>query len=201
MEKKYGAAFNALSSDAQRSITHAMNGSALERAAKMAGIHIRDVVHGTGAWDNDQNPATVGQSLMTQKGGDIAANALGYLLNQTEVWHNRIKPLGGTTNPKGFAVDFVQNNGNDFADPEKLKQFWQSVQAADHHNIVRGYQPIRLPSGQVGIRALIDQGGLKTKEKIEDLLRSADPESQDIRLQKAGALQQLVQGSNLICTQ
>ena len=196
-EKKYGAAFNALSSDAQRSITHAMNGSALERAAKMAGIHIRDVVHGTGAWDNDQNPATVGQSLMTQKGGDIAANALGYLLNQTEVWHNRIKPLGGTTNPKGFAVDFVQNNGNDFADPEKLKQFWQSVQAADHHNIVRGYQPIRLPSGQVGIRALIDQGGLKTKEKIEDLLRSADPESQDIRLQKAGALQQLVQGSNL----
>ena len=196
-EKKYGAAFNALSSDAQRSITHAMNGSALERAAKMAGIHIRDVVHGTGAWDNDQNPATVGQSLMTQKGGDIAANALGYLLNQTEVWHNRIKPLGGTTNPKGFAVDFVQNNGNDFADPEKLKQFWQSVQAADHHNIVRGYQPIRLPSGQVGIRALIDQGGLKTKEKIEDLLRHADPESQDIRLQKAGALQQLVQGSNL----
>jgi len=196
-EKKYGAAFAALHPKEQTSITHAMNASALERAAKMAGIHIRDVVHGTGAWDSDQNPATVGQALMTQKGGDIAANVLGYLLNQTEVWHNRIKPMGGTANPKGFAVDFIQKNGQDLADPEKLKQFWQDVQGADPHNIIRGYQPIRLPTGEVGIRALIDKGGQKNKEKIEDLLRKADPQNEDASLREDGALQRMIQQSNM----
>jgi len=169
-EKKYGQAFSSLSPEQQRDVTHAINGEALKRVAELSGIDVRHVVHGTGAWEKTQSPATVGQALMTQKGGDIAANALGYLLNQTEVWHNRAKPLGGTKNPSGFAIDFIQKNGHELADPAYLQDLWQKITNADPHDIIKGYQPIKLPTGEVGIRAIITKGGEKTKGLIEGLI-------------------------------
>ena len=169
-EKKYGQAFSSLSPEQQRDVTHAINEEALKRVAELSGIDVRHVVHGTGAWEKTQSPATVGQALMTQKGGDIAANALGYLLNQTEVWHNRAKPLGGTKNPSGFAIDFIQKNGRELADPAYLQDLWQKITDADPHDIIKGYQPIKLPTGEVGIRAIITKGGEKTKGLIEGLI-------------------------------
>ena len=169
-EKKYGQAFSSLSPEQQRDVTHAINEEALKRVAELSGIDVRHVVHGTGAWEKTQSPATVGQALMTQKGGDIAANALGYLLNQTEVWHNRAKPLGGTKNPSGFAIDFIQKNGHELADPAYLQDLWQKITDADPHDIIKGYQPIKLPTGEVGIRAIITKGGEKTKGLIEGLI-------------------------------
>jgi hypothetical protein len=174
-EKKYGQAFASLSPEQQRMVTHAINEEALKHAAELSGIDVRHVVHGTGAWENQQSPASVAQALMTQKGGDIAANALGYLLNQTEVWHNRVKPLGGTKNPAGFAIDFIQKNGHELADPAYLQDFWQKITEADPHNIIKGYQPIRLPTGEVGIRAIITKGGEKTKGLIESLVGQDGP--------------------------
>ena len=168
-EQKYAAALEALPEDDRYAITHSVAAHAMDHAAKLAGIDVHSLVHGTGAWKQYQNPAAVGQSLSTQKGADIAANALGYLLNQTEVWHNRAKPM--TTNPKGFGIDFIEHGSNHLADKENLKDFWQKIMAADETKLLEGYQPITLPTGETGIRALIPKGGLKTKEAIEKALK------------------------------
>lgn len=164
---KYGEAFEALPDEDRYAITQKMADSAMEHAKKLSGIDVHSLVHGTGAWENYQNPAAVAQSLSTQRAADIAASALGHMLQQTEVWHNRIKPIGAS--PKGFALDFIERGSKNLADPVALRDFWQKVMDADPHGIVKGYQPITLPSGEVGLRALFDKGGAKAQKAIEDL--------------------------------
>ena len=39
----------------------------------------------------------------------------------------------------------------------------------------RGFQPITLPTGEVGVRALIDKGGVSTKQKIEQSIAKGGP--------------------------
>jgi hypothetical protein len=170
---KYGAQIAALSPEQKAELTEDIAHHAMNHVSKLAGIHVPSLVHGTGAWEQYQNPAAVGQSLSTQGGADIAAAALGHVLNQTEVWHNRVKPM--TTNPKGFAVDFVERGSKNLADPKYLSGFWQKVMDADPHGLFKGFQPITLPSGEVGIRALIDKGGTKTQEKIEQSIMEGGP--------------------------
>ena len=85
---KYGERFEALTPDAQIALTETVTARATEIAADIAGIDIRGIVHGTGGWENFQNPSTVLQSLSSPRAAEIAANTLGLLLNQTEVWVN-----------------------------------------------------------------------------------------------------------------
>jgi hypothetical protein len=167
--KKYGAAFDALPEEQKYGLTEKMTDAAMRHAEQMSGIGLHSLVHGTGAWQNFQNPAAVGQALATHKGADIAANALGYLLNQTEVWHNRVKPP--TANPKGFAIDLIEHGDtNHLEDPKHLQHLWETVMAADKTGLVQGYQPIRTPAGERGIRALVDKGGEKTMEALHKSL-------------------------------
>ena len=167
-EHKYGKAFEALPEKDRYDITQKMTESAMKHAQKLSGVNLNNLVHGTGAWENWQNPSSVGQTLATQRGADITAAALGHLLHQTEVWHNRVKPMSKA--PKGFALDFIERGSKNLADPEKLRDFWSKVMETDSSGLVRGYQPITLPTGEVGIRALIDKGGVKAQAAIESLL-------------------------------
>ena len=167
-ESKYGKGFESLPDEDRYGITRKMADSAMKHAQKLSGIDVHSLVHGTGAWENYQNPAAVTQSLSTQRGADIAAAALGHMLQQTEVWHNRVKPISAS--PKGFALDFIEKGSNNLAQPGALRDFWNKVMEADPHGIVKGYQPITLPTGETGLRALFDKGGKKTQEQIESLL-------------------------------
>jgi len=167
-EAKYGKGFESLPDEDRYDITKKMADSAMEHAQKLSGINVQNLVHGTGAWENYQNPAAVTQSLATQRGADIAAAALGHMLQQTEVWHNRVKPMSNA--PKGFALDFIEKGSNNLAEPGALRDFWGKVMEADPHGIVKGYQPITLPTGETGLRALFDKGGKKTQEQITNLL-------------------------------
>lgn len=166
-EGKYGKAFESLPDEDRYAITQKMADSAMEHAQKLSGINVHSLVHGTGAWENYQNPSAVAQSLSTQRAADIAAAALGHMLQQTEVWHNRVKPIGAS--PKGFALDFIERGSKNLADPAVLRDFWQKVMDADPHGIVKGYQPITLPSGEVGLRALFDKGGEKMLKAVQGL--------------------------------
>jgi hypothetical protein len=166
---KYGDAIGGLLNEDRADLTNKMTASAMKHAANLAGIGHHTIVHGTGAWEQYQNPAAVTHALSTKTGADIAANALGYLLNQTEVWHNRAKPM--TTNPKGFGIDFIEKGTKNLANKEYLQDFWDKVMKADTTGLLRGFQPIQLPTGEVGIRSLIDKGGEKNKNKIEEALR------------------------------
>lgn len=181
---KYGTAIGDLTPEEKADLTAKIAHKAMDHASKLAGIDVHDLVHGTGAWEQYQNPAAVAQGLMHPTGGDIAANALGYLLNQTEVWHNNLKPM--TSAPKAFGIDFVENGSKNLENPEYLKGFWQQVMDADDTGLFKGFQPIRTPDGRVGIRALVDKGGVKTQNALEkaiseggsihSMLKSMDPD-------------------------
>lgn len=169
--KKYGEAFSGLKPEDQYELTHHMTQKALAHASRIAGIDVRDIVHGTGGWQKFQNPSTVGQALATGEGAEIAANVLGHLLQQTEVWSNSVKPV--TANPKGFAVDFIADGNHNLHTDEGLRDFWAKVMDADplkdtKKALFQGYQPIRTMDGKVGIRALIDRGGVGTMKTLND---------------------------------
>jgi uncharacterized protein YidB (DUF937 family) len=174
--EEFGDQFKSLTLPEQQRITQVIAEPAMQAASRLSGIDLTDLVHGTGGWNMYQNPAAVGQALATEQGSEIAANALGYLLQQTEVWANSVKPM--TKNPKSFAVDFVQDSkgGNNYLGTnEGLMDFWQNVQkndptAGSKKPLFVGYQPIKTPDGRPGIRVLIDRGGTKTQSTLEDAI-------------------------------
>lgn len=173
---QFGEQFGALPLPEQQRITQVIAEPAMSAASKLSGIDLTNLVHGTGGWNMYQNPAAVGQALATREGSEIAANALGYLLQQTEVWSNSVKPM--TKNPKSFAVDFVQEGkgGNNYlATNEGLQDFWANVQkndpsAGSKNPLFVGYQPIMTADGRPGIRVLIDRGGAKTQNALEEAI-------------------------------
>jgi hypothetical protein len=170
---KYGERFGSLASEDQYSLTHSMANDAIDHASKLAGIDVRDIVHGTGGWQNFQNPSTIAQSFATKEGAEIAANALGHMLQQTEVWSNKVKGL--TANPKGFAVDFIASGNHNLNTDAGLRDFWSKIMEADPMKgtskpLFEGYQPIVTRDGKSGIRVLIDRGGTGTQKNIDKAL-------------------------------
>jgi len=164
--EKYGARFSALPAEHQYDLTHRMTQSAIDRASKISGVDVSNIVHATGGWQNVQNPSTVAQTFSSKQGAEIAANVLGHLLQQTEVWSNKIKPR--TAAPKGFAVDFIADGKHTFDTDAGLRDFWAKITAADPTGHFQGYQPIRTQDGRIGIRALVDRGGAKTAKDLEN---------------------------------
>jgi uncharacterized protein YidB (DUF937 family) len=163
---KFGERFSALPAEHQYELTHKLTQNAIDRVKEISGVDIRDIVHATGGWQQFQNPSTVAQAFASKQGAEIAANALGHLLQQTEVWANKVKPR--TANPKGFAVDFIADGKHTFDTDAGLRDFWAKITAADPTGHFQGYQPIKTADGRIGIRALVDRGGAKTAKDLEN---------------------------------
>jgi len=167
---KYGKRFSELHPQQQYALTHDITQQAIKSASKIAGVDVRDIVHGTGGWQNFQNPSTVAQTFSSKQGAEVAANVLGHLLQQTEVWANKVKPV--TANPKGFAVDIFASGDHKIGTDEGLRNLWGKIMEADPTGtskapLFQGYQPIVSRDGLKGIRVLIDRGGEKTKDTLE----------------------------------
>jgi hypothetical protein len=192
---RFGERFNTLDPEGQRELTQVATSRAIDMASNFAGIDLRGVVHGSGGWQMDQNPTAIAQTLSTLGGSEIAANALGYLLNQTEVWSNAVK--GMTKNPSALAVDFIQTNGDSLATNSGILNLWEKVMEVDPTKgrvvqrgpkkgepdaLFMGYQPIRTADGQPGVRVIIDKGGPKTLQELQavidgpitDMLKKSD---------------------------
>lgn len=166
--QKFGERFSALPSERQYEVTQAITNRAVEMATNITGVDLRGLVHGTGGWENFQNPAAVAQTLATREGAEYTANLVGYLLQQTEVWVNSVK--GMTKNPKAIAIDILEDGSENMATNEGLKRVWDAVTSADPTGLIKGYQPIRTIDGQVGIRVIVDQGGAKRMSDIQSAL-------------------------------
>jgi len=168
---KYGERFNALPPERQRALTHEMTQDAIKRASDITGVDVRHITHGTGGWQTYQNPSSVAQTFASKSGAEAAANVLGHLLQQTEVWSNKVK--SPTANPKGFAVDLMASGDHGIGTDAGLRDLWTKVMAAEpvkKSPLFQGYQPIRGPDGRQGIRILIDKGGAGTQKALEEAL-------------------------------
>ena len=166
--KKFGEKFAALPVERQYQVTQNVTNRAVDMAKTITGVDLRGLVHGTGGWENFQNPAAVAQTLATREGAEYTANVLGYLLQQTEVWVNSVK--GMTKNPKAIAVDILEDGSQNMANNNGLRQVWDLVTGADPTGMIKGYQPIRTVDGKVGIRIIVDQGGANRMTDIQSAL-------------------------------
>jgi hypothetical protein len=194
---KFGERFNALSAERQAEVSKVVVDRAMQMAKDISGIDMRGIVHGTGGWQMYQNPAAVGQALATREGAEIAANTLGYLLQQTEVWVNSVK--GMTKNPKALAVDFIEEASDNLSTDDGLRDFWQKVMQADPTGLFVGYQPIRTVDGKVGIRVLIDKGGEKRVSAVQSAIQGPISDlvkSMDFKMSVSGYEADLVKARN-----
>ena len=177
-DKKYGKDFAALPEADRQAITSDITRQAVTHAAQITGIDPGRIVSGLGAWLKQQMPSTVAQTFATRGGADNAAAALGHLLHQTEVWSAGVK--APTEAPGGFAIDFIANGPHTFNNPAEVQSFWSKVMEADplkgsKKALFQGFQPIQAPNGNPGIRVLVDRGGVKTLQTIENALAKGGP--------------------------
>jgi hypothetical protein len=194
---KYGAAFNELSGERQAKLTQAVTERAMQMAKEISGIDLRSIVHGTGGWENYQNPAAIAQTLATRSGAEIAANVVGYLTQQTEVWVNSIK--GTTKNPKALAIDFIESGSDNLSTNEGLQNFWAKIREADSSGLFVGYQPIRTVDGEVGIRVIVDKGGEKRMNDVQSAIQGSLSQALkmlDFKVQAYGYEADLVKARN-----
>ena len=148
-------------------MTFDLTQKAIEKANERFGLNIGNVVHATGGWQRFTNPSTVQQAIASKEGAQAAANYIGYILQQTEVWVNSAKAM--TKNPKAFAVDVVEVGSKNIRDDARLSELWEKIVSSDETGLIQGYQPIELEDGSVGIRILVDKGGKKAREAVDAL--------------------------------
>ena len=167
---KFGEPLSQLPFPQQALVTKAVTTRAAEMASEVSGVDLRGLVHGTGGWELFENPAAVAHGFASREGAELAANSLGLLTQQTEVWVNTLK--GATAKPKAFAVDFIEDaSTKTLSTDDGLRAFWKTILNADPSGLIKGYQPIRTEGGDLGIRVLIDKGGEQRKVLIEQALR------------------------------
>tara|TARA_Y100001963_G_C6692946_1_gene405520 strand:- start:279 stop:1058 length:780 start_codon:yes stop_codon:yes gene_type:complete len=175
---KYGSRFDALDEAAQNDVTYKLTQKALDKVNPRLGINVGDIVHATGGWEKYTNPSTVQQAIASREAAQAAAHELGYLLQQTEVWVNTAKAL--TKNPKGFAIDLIENGSTTIQNNDALARLWQMAMDADNADIIKGYQPIEDAAGNVGIRILVDKGGKRARSAIDEWFKIFDGMAKDL---------------------
>ena len=173
---QFGERWSNLPFEAQATITRSVAERAMDVASKRAGIDTRRLVHATGGWtyegDIGQAPAAVGEALATKEGAELAANIVGYLTNQTQVWVNSVK--NATAKPKGFAIDLVEDGTRTLDSNEEVLRFWSELTSGDTSGMLGGYQMIRGDGGEPVMRLLINKpqgvGEAKFKQSVEKLV-------------------------------
>ena len=163
-QAKYGDRFKALDPQDQFDITRNTLEGATDKVNELVGVQVSDVVYGLGGWEKHKNPAAVNQMMASKETAEVAANAIGYLTHQEEVWVNKIKPM--TKTPKGYGISIT---GDALGDEAVTAALWEDLMAGS--DLIRGYQPITV-DGQPGIMVLIDKGGKRVLNRINTEIRS-----------------------------
>jgi predicted kinase len=198
-----GDAFYELSTEKQHDVNRNLTETAIREVEAIMGIRLKSVVFGLGGWQHYQNASTVLQANLTPKQAEIAAHMLGYTLQQTAVWSNKIKPFSKASS--AYAVDFIEVGGKTLADSDKLSQVWARLVEADDtstdldNKLFQGFQPIRTATGQVGIRVIIKSPDANTGDQVERLLNGpikSAVKSLDIELDVDGYSCDLVEAEN-----
>ena len=156
---QFGARYSALDDGARQSINDAVTRRAIEMVNEHEGINLNTIVHRTGVWEFNQNPATVQQGYMSREAANRAASRFGLYLNQQEVWVNSAKEL--TQNPRNFSIDLFEVGTRNLRDGEQLTSLWEAIVAADPSGLVRGYQPVEDVEGNAGVRIIVPHAAMK----------------------------------------
>jgi predicted kinase len=198
-----GDAFYDLPTDRQHQVNRDLTESAIREVESIMGVRLKSIVFGLGGWQHYQNASTVLQANLTPKQAEIAAHMLGYTLQQTAVWSNKITPFSNTSN--AYAVDFVENGSKHLANSDKLSEVWAKLVEADDTSsnlddkLFQGFQPIRAADGRTGIRVIIKSFSEGTGDQVERLLNGPIKDvvnSLDMELEVEGYSCVLIEAEN-----
>lgn len=165
---QFGERFDALGLEDQITVTNQTLDDAVKFVEDAVGVQASSLVHGTGGWQRfDPNPAQVSQMLASSEGAEVAANMIGYLAQQEEVWITKLKLP--TKTPKGFGIVL---HGDNLADDGVVRSLWGTLLDKDTTGLIQGYQPVTTIDGKPGIMMLVDRGGKKTAETIDNEVKS-----------------------------
>ena len=171
------ASDTSLSLEDRLDVTSSVVQTAFMQAAKIMGDPpVVSSATGMGGWNRFTNASTQIEILATDEAaGDMAA-AVGYLLQQTEVWSGReLRPTISGNMPSGVTDWFVDIDAPELADRANLSVLWDAVLRESGSEL--GFSPTA-----TGIRLYIshrDQGGkvlpwgTKKVAKAEEALRAA----------------------------
>lgn len=128
-------------------------------------VTIAPLTHGTGAWMQFRSASALGSVFTAQE--DIhqaAAVALGWVLEQTEVWSVTTRELSPKARPENIAIEVLLPKGQSRASLDAAYQRaadGSPVGADGVSALVSGYSPITSSDGREGIR-LVVRGDAKT---------------------------------------
>lgn len=132
-------------------------------------VSVTALTHGEGAWMNHHNPsATGGIYASSWEQAQAAANVIGELLEQTEVWAVRPKEFNpdkwsAKAGPTDLSIEVFAESGRDRSTLDEV--FRRMIQLSTEHEgepHVQGYSPITSRDGREGIR-IITRGTGETK--------------------------------------
>lgn len=198
-----GDAFYDLPTERQHQVNRDLTESAIREVESIMGVRLKSIVFGLGGWQHYQNASTVLQANLTPKQAEIAAHMLGYTLQQTAVWSNKITPFSNTSN--AYAVDFIENGSKHLANSDKLSEVWAKLVEADDTSsnlddkLFQGFQPIRAADGRTGIRVIIKSFSEGTGNQVERLLNGPIKDvvkSLDMELEVEGYSCVLIEAEN-----
>lgn len=156
--EKFGDRFSKLPEAYKAEVTQNVLERAHAIAERISGTKLQMPVFGSGGWqDYPPQPARVSQPMASPEGAELYANAVGYLAQQTEVWVNSV----GMKSGNATAIDIVEKGTKTLEDDLMLRAMWARVREADPTGLIEGFQPIRTPEGDVGIRVLVLGQGKK----------------------------------------
>ncbi len=142
---------------------------------KRFGGAITDLVHSTGGWTDPTTgargaqPNAQLQMLASKQSLEMGANAIGYLMNQTEVLAYSTKDF--TQKPKGFLIGLVETGGTEMlTDDLNIRALWGKLVDADTEGLLGGFSTFRAPDGSPGMSIAIDKGGKGMQDKIQSFL-------------------------------
>lgn len=155
----YRARFPPLGSltyDKRDAITREVAGKVIDLLLEETGAEGIHAVYGPGGYQR----YPVQPSVQIELQGSEAAvrdfmDAVGYLLQQTEVWSARPDPYGGR-----MAFDIFELGSRTLDAPEVMERFWQRLLELGGESIVQGFQPLiarglqDVPDGQPGFRLI-----------------------------------------------
>lgn len=152
-----GERFSGLPASEQAAISRDMTTAAYGEMAQIAEtVGDTKFVQGIGGWLGGQAPSAVASFEDVQDAGKVAANMLGYLLQQTEVWASSVRPFDSGP-ADSVAIDLI-DSGGDLGNDGLAGLFRQvssgGPKTAEGEPLIQGFQPITTPDGRDGIRIL-----------------------------------------------
>lgn len=152
------ALFAGLDGNQKAAVAEAVMPHIVDLAKTITGAQEFTRVAGLGGWHEFTNPSFKSRFIASPEVAGDVADIIGYLAQQTKVmgyrWQNSGDRLG------------VAIYGPALNSPEIVSRMWSSI-LKEHPDFAAGFSPSRNADGTPGIEIILDKGGKKMQQRVE----------------------------------